>query len=68
MKAYDAAMTTIGLGALGILVSYVVWYLNEEGVWIDQYISAGTPIAEVMAIIVLIFIIVGVLLAAMRSR
>ena len=68
MRPYDAAVTTIGVGTLGIFVAYIIWYLDDSGIWIDQYISVGAPIEEVMAIIVIIFIIVGVLIAAMRSR
>jgi len=68
MKAYDAAVTTIGIGTLGIFVAYIIWYLNDKGIWIDQYVTAGAPIQEIMAIIIVIFILVGVIIAAMRSR
>ncbi len=68
MTAYDAAVTTIGMGAIGIFVAYIFWYLNDAGIWIDQYITASTTIQEIMAVIVLIFLLVGVLLGAMRSR
>ena len=68
MTAYDAAVTTIGIGSIGIFVAYIFWYLNDKGIWIDQAITASTTIEEIMAIIILIFILVGVLLAAMRSR
>lgn len=68
MRAYRAVMTTIGIGTLGILVAYIFWYLDAEGIWIDQYISVGAPIQEVMAIIIVIFVLVGVIIAAMRSR
>ena len=68
MKAYDAAVTTIGVGTIGIFVAYIFWYLNDRGIWIDQAITASTTIEEIMAIILIIFILVGVLLAAMRSR
>lgn len=68
MTDYDAAVTTIGFGALGIFVAYIIWYLNDNSIWVDQYITANTPIQEIMAVIIIIFILVGVLLAAMRSR
>lgn len=68
MKAYDSAVTTIGVGAIGIFVAYIFWYLNDNGIWIDQYITESTTIQEVMAVIIVIFLLVGVLLAAMRSR
>ena len=67
MKAYEAAMTTIGVGALGIFVAYIVWYLNNNKIWVDQFVTASSPIQEIMAIIIMIFLLVGVLLAAMRS-
>jgi len=68
MRAYDAAVITIGFGCLGIFMAYIIWYLNANLIWVDQYITANTPIAEIMAVIIIIFILVGVLLAAMRSR
>jgi len=68
MKAYEAAMTTIGIGTLGTLVAYIMYYLDDKGIWIDQYISVGAPIEEVMAIIIVIFLLVGVIISAMRSR
>lgn len=68
MTAYDGAMTTIGIGSIGVFVAYIFWYLNENGIWIDQAITASTTIEEIMAVIIIIFLLVGVLLAAMRSR
>ena len=68
MTAYDAAVTTIGLGSIGVFVAYIFWYLNDKGIWIDQYITPNTPIQEIMAMIILIFLLVGVLLGAMSSR
>lgn len=67
-RTYEAAVTTIGVGAIGIFVAYIFWYLNDNKIWIDQYITASTTIQEVMAIIIVIFLLVGVLLSAMRSR
>ena len=67
MKAYDGAVTTIGIGSIGIFVAYIFWYLNDNEIWVDQVISASTSIQEVMAIIIMIFLLVGVLLSAMRN-
>jgi len=68
MTDYDAAVTVIGIGTIGIFVAYIFWYLNDKGIWIDQAITASTSITDIMAIIILIFLLVGVLLGAMRSR
>ncbi len=68
MTKFEAAMTTIGFGTIGILMSYIFWYLNDKDIWVDQYITADTPITEVMAIIIIVFLLVGVLISAMRSR
>ena len=68
MTAYDAAVTTIGIGSIGVFVAYIFWYLNENQMWVDQAITDSTTITEIMAIIVILFLLVGVLLAAMRSR
>ena len=68
MRPYEAAVTTVGMGALGIMVAYIMYYLDANGIWLDQYITVGAPIQEVMAIIIIIFLVVGVLIAAMRSR
>lgn len=66
MTAYEAAVTTIGIGSIGIFVAYIFWYLNDNGIWLDQYVTAGTPIQEIMAITIMIFLLVGVILSAMR--
>lgn len=68
MKEYEAAVTVIGIGTIGILVAYIFWYLNDNEIWVDQAITASTTIQEIMAIIIVIFLLVGVLLAAMRSK
>ena len=68
MRSYDAAVTTIGMGAIGIFVAYIFWYLNEYEIWVDQAVTASTTIQEIMAIIIVIFLLVGVILGAMRSR
>ena len=68
MRAYEAGVTTIGFGVIGIFVAYIIWYLNDNAIWVDQYITTNTPIKEIMAVIVVIFLLVGVLIAAMRSR
>ena len=68
MREYEAAVTTIGVGFIGVLVAYIFWYLNDKEIWIDQMITTATPIEEIMTIIIVIFLLVGVLLAAMRSR
>ncbi len=68
MRGFGAAMSTIGIGTIGIFLAYAIWYLDDKGIWIDQYISAGAPIEEVMAIIVIIFLLVGVIIGAMRSK
>ncbi len=67
MKTYEAAMTTIGVGTIGIFIAYIFWYLNDNSIWVDQYITLTTPIEEVMAVIIVIFLLVGVLIAAMRK-
>lgn len=68
MTSYDAVVTTVGIGSIGIFVAYIFWYLNDKGIWIDQAITASTTIQEIMAIIIVIFLLVGVLLGAMKSR
>ena len=68
MTAYDAALTTIGIGSIGIFVAYIFWYLNDKKIWIDQAITDSTSITEIMAVVILIFLLVGVLLGAMKSR
>ena len=68
MTSYETAVTTIGIGSIGIFVAYIFWYLDDKGIWIDQAVTASTTIQEIMAIIIIIFLLVGVLLGAMRSR
>lgn len=66
MTAQDSAVTVIGVGAIGIFVAYIFYHLYTERIWVDEYVTELTSITEIMAVIVMVFILVGVLLAAMR--
>jgi len=68
MREYEAVVTVIGTGIIGIFVAYIIWYLNDNSIWVDQYITTNTPIQEIMAVIIIIFLLVGVIMAAVRSR
>lgn len=50
----------------GAFLAGLFKYLYDEGIWLDQFIQAPNTIEEFMLIVVIIFFLVGVIVAAMR--
>ena len=51
---------------IGVFIAGIVNYLFTNGIWIDNYIQAGQTITELMYIIVIMWIIVGFIIASVR--
>jgi hypothetical protein len=66
MKGSEAAVTTIGIGSIGVFVAYIFSYLNEKGIVVDQYVNEAATVEEIMAVIMIIFLLVAVVIAAAR--
>lgn len=53
-----------GCGLIGVLLAAILDIMNTRGIIIDEYITGSITIPEVMAITILIWVIIGVILAA----
>jgi len=51
---------------IGIFISGIVNYLVTNGIWLDNYIQAGQTVSELMVIIVIIWVIIGFIVASAR--
>ncbi len=56
----------LGCGVFGIVLSGLVGYLYDQGVVIDELATSATPIGEIRAIIIILFLAVGIILGWKR--
>lgn len=61
-----AGMTVLLMGLLGIIVGGMVYVLYETGIVVDEYITGSIQVEEVMAIFVLVFLLLGGVIAVIR--
>lgn len=52
----------LGCGTFGIVLSGLVGYLYDQGVVIDELATTATPIGEIQAAIIIVFLAVGVIM------
>ena len=65
-KDGEAMGIIIIMGAIGLIVAYLVGELNTDAIIVDEVVTATLTIAEIQTIIILISIIVGLILAGRR--
>jgi len=51
---------------IGIMIAGIVNYLVTNGIWLDNYIQAGQTVSELMFIIVVVWVIIGLIVASAR--
>lgn len=54
-------------GFIGVILAISVQMLNEAGIIIDEYLIGSVVLREIQAIIILVWIIVGVMVAAAQN-
>ena len=65
--ALQAAMYTLGCGLIGILLAAMEYVMYTEGVIVDEFISGSVTLPDLMAFTIIIWIIIGVVLAVSRD-
>lgn len=55
------------MAMLGIFQCGLVQWLNANGIWIDQYITASHTIEDLMLLIIIINVIVGLVIGSSRK-
>lgn len=57
----------VGCGLVGVLFAAIEQIMYEQGVIVDEFISGSIALPDLMAITIIIFLLVGVILAAVKS-
>ena len=56
------------LAGIGIVLAMIVETLYDRGLIIDEYIAGSITLANLQSIIVIIFIVIGILIAAKMKK
>ena len=62
----STALIVFGFGGLGVLLAFIVERLYTAGIVVDELIGPASTITELQAIIVVVFMLLGVVIAATR--
>lgn len=63
-----AGATVLGFGFFGIIVSMILYTLNDRGIFVDEWLQSATfDITELMIVVVILFLVLGVVVAMFRS-
>lgn len=60
-------VSVFSMAGLGVVIAYIVGLLNTEGIVIDEVITSTLTIVDIQTLIILLFILVGLILAAVRK-
>lgn len=66
MRGEGTALIVFGFGGLGVLLAFIVERLYTEGIVVDELLGPASTITELQAIIIIVFILLGVVIAATR--
>jgi hypothetical protein len=62
----DAAVYPVGFGLIGVLLAFIVDYLYTNSIWLDHVIEAPVTVTEVMAVIIVFWLILGVVVGVVK--
>jgi len=62
----STALIVFGFGGLGVLLAFIVERLYTAGIVVDELMGPASTITELQAIIVVVFMLLGVVIAATR--
>jgi hypothetical protein len=66
MSKESTALIVFGFGGLGVLLAFIVERLYTAGIVVDELMGPASTITELQAIIVVVFMLLGVVIAATR--
>jgi len=58
--------TSLLFGLIGIINAGLFNYLNDQNIWIDAYVTATTTITDIMLITIILWLIFGFILGAVK--
>ena len=67
MGVKSTALIIFGFGGLGTIMALVVEQLYVQGIVVDEMVTGTITITDVMVAIILLFMLTGVVIAAMRG-
>jgi len=66
MDDYKAFMTILGFGMLGVIFAGILKALYDNGIVVDEMITGSITITDLMTFLVLVWTIIGVMIALLR--
>jgi len=54
-------------GIIGVILAITIQLLNDAGIIIDEFLTGTIVLREIQAVIILVWMIVGVLIAAAQN-
>ena len=66
MSNIDRVKWVFGCGMIGVILSMITYEMNTRGLLIDEYITGTILITDVMAVIIIMFLLIGVLIAMLK--
>lgn len=65
-KPFDKFAITFICGMVGVVLAFILYGLYTNGVIIDEYVTGSITIEEVMAFTIIVWTIIGVVIAAIK--
>jgi len=62
----QAVLAIMGCGFVGVIFAAILKILNDQGTMIDEFITGTITITDLMAIVIIIFLLVGVIIAVVK--
>ena len=54
-------------GIVGVFFSSLFYELNEDGIWIDEIVTASFTITDLQIVIILFFILIGIIIGLIKK-
>lgn len=63
-----AGVIVLGSGFFGVVLAAILYVLHERGTFVDEWTQSATfNITELMVVVIILFLIIGVLVAMLKS-
>ena len=66
-KDFETLIIIVVFAVIGIIMSMFLKTLYDRGIIIDEFVSETITITEIMAIVIILFLVVGVIVAATKK-
>lgn len=61
------AITTLGCGLIGVILAVLAGLMYSGGIIVDEFVSGTITLADVQAAIIIVWMLIGVVLAAVSN-